>query len=85
MSVVRVEGATKELGAGAGTETPDAPAAGLSAAATRQRGKHALKLDDPDAPRMAPVTPALKSTIKHISFRRRCRRCVLTDRQWAAW
>ena len=37
-----VEGATEELGAGAGTETPDTPAAGLSAAATHQRGKGAL-------------------------------------------
>jgi hypothetical protein len=57
-----VEGATEELGARAGTQTPGAPAAGRSAAATRQRGKHALSHDDSAVPLMAPLTPALKSS-----------------------
>jgi hypothetical protein len=37
-----VEGTTEEMGAGACTQTPGAPAAGRSAAATRQRDKCAL-------------------------------------------
>ena len=61
-----VEGATEEMGAGAGTQTPGAPTAGRSAAATRQ-GKHALSHDDSAAPRMAPLTAALKSTNNNMS------------------
>jgi len=29
--------------------------------------------------------PSLKKHHQHILFRRGCRRCVLADRQWAAW
>ena len=62
-----VEGTTEEMGAGACTQTPGAPAAGLSAAATRLRDKGALPHGDSDVPLMAPLTPALKSTINTSS------------------
>ena len=62
-----VEGTTEEMGAGACTQTPGAPAAGLSAAATRLRDKGALPHGDSDVPIMAPLTPALKSTINTSS------------------
>jgi len=62
-----VEGTTEEMGAGACTQTPGAPAAGRSAAATRQRDKCALPHGDSAVPLMAPLTPALKSTINTSS------------------
>ena len=62
-----VEGTTEEMGAGACTQTPGAPAAGRSAAATRLRDKGALPHGDSDVPIMAPLTPALKSTINTSS------------------
>jgi len=64
-----VEGTTEEMGAGACTQTPGAPAAGRSAAATRLWDKCALPHGDSAVPLMAPLTPALKST---ILFRRGC-------------
>jgi hypothetical protein len=53
-----VEGTTEEMGAGACTQTPGAPAAGRSAGATRQRDKCALPHGDSAVPLMAPLTPA---------------------------
>ncbi len=62
-----VEGTTEEMGAGECTQTPGAPAAGRSAAATRLRDKCALPHGDSAVPLMAPLTPALKSTINTSS------------------
>jgi hypothetical protein len=62
-----VEGTTEEMGAGACTQTPGAPAAGRSAAATRQLDKCALPHGDSAVPLMAPLTPSLKSTINTSS------------------
>ncbi len=62
-----VEGTTEEMGAGACTQTPGAPAAGRSAAATCLRDKRVLPHGDSAVPLMAPLTPALKSTINTSS------------------
>ena len=58
-----VEGTKEDMGAGACTQTPGAPAAGRNAAATRHRDKCALPHGDSAVPLMDPLTPALKSTI----------------------
>ena len=62
-----VEVTTEEMGAGECTQTPGAPAAGRSAAPTLLRDKCALPHGDSDVPLMAPLTPALKSTINTSS------------------
>ena len=66
-----VEGTTEEMGAGACTQTPGAPAAGRSAAATRQRDKCALPHGDSAVPHGSPH-PSLKKHHQHILFRRGC-------------
>jgi hypothetical protein len=68
-----VEGTTEEMGAGACTQTPGAPAAGRGAAATRQRDKCALPHGDPAVPLMAPLTPALAPSTHPLLPRLPCR------------